>query len=74
MKYRFFYTGIAAFNVVVSAFYHGAAARPMDFENPANSPEIRIADLLSRMTPLEKISQLGNNAPGLPRLGLAAYA
>ncbi len=33
----------------------------------------RAAALVARMTVAEKISQLGNNAPGIPRLGLPAY-
>ncbi|OEL36686.1 putative beta-D-xylosidase 7 [Dichanthelium oligosanthes] len=33
----------------------------------------RAADLVSRMTPAEKASQLGDIAPGVPRLGVPAY-
>ncbi|GGJ37097.1 glycoside hydrolase family 3 C-terminal domain-containing protein [Deinococcus roseus] len=33
----------------------------------------RLQDLLSRMTVREKISQLWHEAPGIPRLGIAAY-
>ena len=33
----------------------------------------RAAELVSKMTVAEKISQLGNNAPAIPRLGLPAY-
>lgn len=50
-----------------------ASAGTRNFENPYSSPSSRIADLLSRMTPLEKISQLGTSAPALPNLGLKAY-
>jgi beta-glucosidase len=35
--------------------------------------EERAADLVSRMTLEEKISQLGNNAPAIPRLDVPAY-
>jgi len=35
--------------------------------------EARAADLVARMTLEEKISQLQNNAPGIPRLGVPAY-
>lgn len=47
-------------------------------EQPAykdlNKPfEERAADLVSRMTLEEKIAQLGNDAPAIPRLGVPAY-
>jgi beta-glucosidase len=35
--------------------------------------EGRAADVVSRMTLDEKISQLVNDAPAIPRLGLPAY-
>ena len=35
--------------------------------------EERAADLVARMTLEEKVSQLGNNAPAIPRLGVPAY-
>ena len=57
----------------LSVLFFCAPAKTGDFENPALSPEIRIADLLSRMNPLEKISQLGSSSPALPRLGIKAY-
>jgi beta-glucosidase len=41
-----------------------------DHSQPA---EIRVHDLLNRMTLEEKIAQLGNAAPAIPRLGLPAY-
>jgi beta-glucosidase len=41
--------------------------------NPALSFEARAEDLVSRMTVEEKISQLMNAAPAIPRLGVPAY-
>jgi len=38
------------------------------YENPKLSPEARAADLVSRMTTEEKISQMGSDAPPLKRL------
>ena len=35
--------------------------------------EQRVDDLVSRMTLEEKVSQMQNSAPGIPRLGIAAY-
>jgi hypothetical protein len=36
-------------------------------------PAQRAADLVSRMTAAEKVAQLGDVAPGVPRLGVPAY-
>src|SRR5690242_4247335 len=49
-----------------------AAARP-PYLDPALPFEARAADLVSRMTLEEKISQLMNDAPAIPRLGVPAY-
>jgi len=49
-----------------------AAARPA-YLNPALPFEARAADLVSQLTVEEKISQLVNNAPAIPRLGIPAY-
>jgi beta-glucosidase len=43
------------------------------FENPDLSPEERAADLVARMTLEEKVSQMQNTAPAIPRLGIPAY-
>ena len=43
------------------------------FENPDLAPEERAADLVSRMTLEEKVSQMQNAAPAIPRLGIPAY-
>jgi beta-glucosidase len=49
-----------------------APARP-PYLNPDLGFEERARDLVSRMTVEEKISQLGNNAAAIPRLGVPAY-
>jgi beta-glucosidase len=41
--------------------------------DPALSFEERLHDLLSRMTLAEKVSQMRNASPAIPRLGLPAY-
>ncbi|GEM49925.1 glycoside hydrolase family 3 N-terminal domain-containing protein [Deinococcus cellulosilyticus] len=41
--------------------------------NPDLDLNKRLQDLLGRMTIREKISQLWHDAPGIPRLGIAAY-
>jgi beta-glucosidase len=44
-----------------------------DFQNPFLSAETRIADLITRMTLEEKISQLTNNSSAIERLGIPEY-
>ena len=48
-----------------------AAACP--YLNSALTPESRAKDLVSRMTLEEKVSQMQDIAPGIPRLGIPAY-
>jgi len=43
------------------------------FRNPDLSPEERSADLVSRLTLREKVLQMQNAAPAIPRLGIPAY-
>ncbi len=43
------------------------------FQNPELPTETRIADLLSQMTPEEKVSQLLYNSPAIDRLSIPAY-
>ena len=45
----------------------------LPYQNPNLDADSRAADLLSRMTLEEKISQLNNNSPGIERLGIRAY-
>jgi beta-glucosidase len=41
--------------------------------NPDLSPQVRAADLVSRMTLQEKVLQMQSGSPALPRLGIPAY-
>lgn len=43
------------------------------YKNPALPIDVRVDDLVSRMTLEEKISQMQNNAPAIPRLGIPEY-
>jgi beta-glucosidase len=46
---------------------------PAKFLNEKLSPEERAADLVSRLTLEEKVRQMQNAAPAIPRLGIPAY-
>jgi beta-glucosidase len=48
-------------------------AEPCPWLNPALAPEARAKDLVSRMTLDEKVSQMQDVAPAVPRLGVPAY-
>ncbi len=43
------------------------------FQNPSLSTEARVNDLVTRLTPEEKVAQMLNSAPAVPRLNIPAY-
>jgi len=49
------------------------AAASFPFQDPKLPTKQRVDDLISRMTLSEKVAQLGSNAPGIERLGVAPY-
>ncbi|MGB7189606.1 MAG: glycoside hydrolase family 3 N-terminal domain-containing protein, partial [Acidobacteriaceae bacterium] len=48
-------------------------SKELPYQNTALSPEQRAADLVSRMTLEEKVSQTMNSSAAIPRLGVPAY-
>jgi len=68
-------TGLAAAALASTALFR-SAAQPQPtpvYKDPSAPLERRVADLLSRMTLEEKISQLTNDSPAIERLGIPAY-
>src|SRR5512140_2422743 len=60
--------------IIIMAFLPGSEnARKPIYLNTSYSFRERAADLVSRMTPEEKQSQLGNTMPPVPRLGVNKY-
>jgi len=51
----------------------GRCQTKLPYQNPALTPEQRAADLVSRMTLEEKVSQTMNSSAAIPRLGVPAY-
>jgi beta-glucosidase len=51
---------------------HGRAA-DFPFQNPSLPIEQRVADLVGRLTPEEKVSQMTMTAAAIPRLGIPEY-
>jgi beta-glucosidase len=46
---------------------------PPIWRDPSKPPKARADDLIRRMSLAEKVAQLQNGAPGIPRIGLPAY-
>jgi beta-glucosidase len=61
--------------VIVTALITASAAAQSTprYLDPTLSPRDRAADLVSRMTLDEKVSQMGSAAAGIPRLGVPPY-
>ncbi|MEO8592618.1 MAG: glycoside hydrolase family 3 C-terminal domain-containing protein [Candidatus Solibacter sp.] len=51
----------------------GQQASNAPYQDPGLSPERRAADLVSRMTLEEKVLQMQNSAPAIPRLGVGVF-
>ena len=68
-------TGLGAVWLAASALSSAApepAGRPA-YLDPDHAFEERAADLVARMTLEEKVAQMQNAAPAIPRLGVPAY-
>ena len=66
--------GSLAFAVGCGVFVLLAQNKPADkFRDSALPVEQRVNDLVGRMTLDEKVAQMQNNAPAIPRLGVPAY-
>src|ERR1700674_1227831 len=63
--------GLAA--VLLGFFGSLANAAQFPYQNPSLPIEQRVADLVGRLTPEEKISQMTMTAAAIPRLGIAEY-
>lgn len=46
---------------------------PVIWRDPSEPLELRVQDLIRRMSLAEKAAQMRNNAPAIPRIGLPAY-
>jgi beta-glucosidase len=67
---------IAALLLSLALLSSGAlaqSAKPLPYLDPSLPNQKRVDDLVSRMTVDEKVAQLINTAPGIPRLNVPAY-
>ncbi len=62
-----------AFLVLFGSTLFGQTVSSAPYQDPGLSPEKRAADLVSRMTLEEKVLQMQNSAPAIPRLGVGVY-
>ena len=58
---------------LLAGFCAAGAAQVLPYQNTALPPEVRAADLLSRLTLEEKASLVVNGSPAIPRLGIRQY-
>lgn len=59
--------------IVLSPLISNSQSYSYKFQNPDLSIDERVDDLVSKLTIEEKISQMMNNAPAIPRLNIPAY-
>jgi len=64
---------VSAITVALAATAPAAAAETPAYLDPAQPLEVRVADLVGRMSVEEKVAQLGSTAPGVERLDVPAY-
>jgi beta-glucosidase len=72
-KRRFMYGTSSVWLIIFSSLFSPHSTGAHDFENPRLSTQSRVADLISRMKTLDKISQLSSSCPALPEFGIKAY-
>jgi len=64
---------VFAIGLWLTAFLSAQQPGSAPYLDPNLSPERRAADLVSRMTLEEKVLQMQNSAPAIPRLGVPVY-
>ena len=67
------FIGICAFALSFSACQNKQAQYEYKFQKPDFAVDERVDDLVGLLTLDEKIAQMMNNAPAIPRLGIPAY-
>ena len=72
MRCQTFKTGFVVFTTVFFITSAGAQELPL-YLNPDLPVEVRVDDLIGRMTLDEKVTQMQNTAPAIERLGVPAY-
>ncbi len=71
--FLFLVVGLSPLVLNIHAADEPAAEKPPLWKDPRQPEELRVKDLVGRMTLEEKALQACNEAPSIPRLGLPAY-
>ncbi len=70
----FFFSGcVLAFSLLGAEHAAAQSAKPLPYLDPSLPVEQRAADLVSRMTLKEKVSEMMNSSAAIPRLGVPEY-
>src|ERR1700754_2814307 len=74
-KHCFRFITLLSFCLVISgtSFSQGTQTYEFPFQDPNLSMEVRVNDVVSRLTLEEKVGQMLNSAPAIERLGIPAY-
>jgi beta-glucosidase len=59
--------------LVTSSYGQTSKKYEHNFQNPTLSFDVRVNDLVSKLSLQEKVAQMLNSAPAIPRLGIPAY-
>jgi beta-glucosidase len=58
---------------VIALIYCGSVAQELPYQNPGLTMDIRVNDLISRLTLEEKASLMFDQSPAIPRLGIKKF-
>lgn len=70
---KWLFLGTCWLSMVIATVFNGVAAETYPFQNPARPLEVRVNDLVSRLTLEEKLSFFHQYIPAIPRLGIPAF-
>ena len=73
LREKYFYVAVALVGLIVSGLPLTNAQTQPSYKNPNLPIDVRVNDLVSRMTLEEKVLQMQNGAPAIERLGVPAY-
>jgi beta-glucosidase len=74
LRFRALSSLFVAFTLLANAYaQQQSGAQSFEFMNPALPVDQRVSDLIGRMTLEEKVSQMRDHAPAIPRLSVPKY-
>ena len=73
LREKYFYPAVVLAGLIIAGIPLSYAQSQPPYKNPNLPIEVRVNDLVSRMTLEEKVLQMQNGAPAIERLGVPAY-